>query len=130
LTNIFLGLDLARDAIPDEATILIFDTFWRCTTSPRLCLMPCLDATKVAYELLQDFMTQPTKYTKIDAPNSFKFYAEKLIEKQRREVKTGAKSARFLSDDLKIINREDDGLLTYFCDYYTALGFSETSQSA
>jgi len=52
-----------------------------------------IDATKVAYELFQDFMTQPTKYTKIDAPNSFKFYAEKLIEKQRREVKTGAKSA-------------------------------------
>ena len=42
-----------------------------------------IDATKVAYELFQDFMTQPTKYTKIDAPNSFKFYAEKLIEKQR-----------------------------------------------
>ena len=76
-----------------------------------------IDATKVAYELFQDFMTQPTKYTKIDAPNSFKFYAEKLIEKQRREVKTGAKSARFLSDDLKIINREDDGLLIYFRDY-------------
>ena len=47
-----------------------------------------IDATKVAYELFQDFMTQPTKYTKIDAPNSFKFYVEKLIEKQRREVKT------------------------------------------
>jgi hypothetical protein len=40
-----------------------------------------------------------------------------LIEKQRRVVKTGAKSARFLLDDLKIINREDDGLLTYFRDY-------------
>ena len=76
-----------------------------------------IDAGKVAYELFQDFMTQPTKYAKIDAPNSFKIYAEKLIEKQRREVKTGAKSARFLSDDLKIINREDDGLLIYFRDY-------------
>jgi hypothetical protein len=49
--------------------------------------------------------------------NSFKFYAEKLIEKQRREVRTGAESVRFLSDDLKIIKREDDGLLTNFRDY-------------
>ena len=76
-----------------------------------------IDATKVAYELLQDFMTKPTKYTTIDAPNSFKVYVEKLIDKQRRDVETGAKSQRYLKDDLKIINREDDGLLVYFGDY-------------
>ena len=76
-----------------------------------------IDATKVAYELLQDFMTKPTKYTKIDAPNSFRIYVEKLIDKQRRDVETGAKSQRYLKDDLKIINRENDGLLVYFGDY-------------
>jgi hypothetical protein len=76
-----------------------------------------IDATKVAYELLQDFMTKPTKYTKISAPNSFRVYVEKLIDKQRRDVETGAKSPRYLKDDLKIINREDDGILSYFGDY-------------
>ena len=46
-----------------------------------------IDATKVAYDLFQDFITQPTKYTKIDARNSFKFYADKLIERQRRDLR-------------------------------------------
>ena len=76
-----------------------------------------IDAGKVAYELFQDFMTKPSKYSKVAAPNSFKVYVEKLIDKQRRDVETGAKSPRYLKDDLKIINREDDGILTYFGDY-------------
>jgi hypothetical protein len=76
-----------------------------------------VEAKKVAYEIYSDFMTKPTKYSKIDAPNLFKVYVEKLIDKQKREVETGTKSARFLKDDLKIINREDDGLLTHFSDY-------------
>ena len=46
-----------------------------------------IDATKVAYDLFQVFITQPTKYTKIDARNSFKFYADKLIERQRRDLR-------------------------------------------
>jgi len=46
-----------------------------------------IDATKVAYDLLQVFITQLTKYTKIDARNSFKFYADKLIERQRRDLR-------------------------------------------
>ena len=62
-------------------------------------------------------MTKPSKYSKVAAPNSFKVYVEKLIDKQRRDVETGAKSPRYLKDDLKIINREDDGILTYFGDY-------------
>ena len=46
-----------------------------------------IDATKVAYDLFQVFITQPTKYTKIDARNSYKFYADKLIERQRRDLR-------------------------------------------
>ena len=46
-----------------------------------------IDATKVAYDLFQVFITQPTKYTKIDALNSYKFYADKLIEKQRWDLR-------------------------------------------
>ena len=45
-----------------------------------------IDAGKVAYELFQDFMTKPSKYSKVAAPNSFKVYVEKLIDKQRRDV--------------------------------------------
>ena len=51
-------------------------------------------------------MKKPTKYSKIDAPNLFKVQVEKLIDKQKREVETGTKIARFLKGNLKIINRE------------------------
>jgi len=37
-----------------------------------------IDATKVAYELFQDFMTQPTKYTKIDALSVVRVFGTKV----------------------------------------------------
>ena len=40
-----------------------------------------------------------------------------VLCKQRRDVEIGAKSPRYLKDDLKIINIEDDGILSYFGDY-------------
>ena len=76
-----------------------------------------IEAKKVAYEIYQDFMSKPARYAKIETPNAFKVYIDRLIDKQRREVESGAKSDRYLSDDLKIINREDDGILSYFADY-------------
>ena len=45
-----------------------------------------IDATKVAYELLQDFMATPIKYSSIGSPKAFRVYVEKLIDKQRRLV--------------------------------------------
>jgi len=78
-----------------------------------------IEAKKVAYEIYQDFMTKPVRYTKTAIPNAFRVYVERLVDKQRRQVETGEKSERFLTDDLKIINREDDGLLSYFADYPT-----------
>ena len=76
-----------------------------------------IEAKKVAYEIYQDFMTKPVRYTNIAIPNAFRVYVEKLVDKQRRQVESGEKSDRYLTDDLKIINREDDGLLSYFADY-------------
>ena len=65
-------------------------------------------------------MSKPARYAKIETPNAFKVYINRLIDKQRREVEAGAKSERYLSDDLKIINREGDGILSYFADYPVA----------
>ena len=76
-----------------------------------------IDATKVAYELLQDFMATPIKYSSIGSPKAFRVYVEKLIDKQRRLVERREKSPRYLKDDLKIINRVDDGLLAFFGDF-------------
>jgi len=73
-----------------------------------------VEAKKVAYEIYQDFMTKPVKYTKIDAPNSFKIFADKLIKKQTGMVRAGERSIRYVKDDLKILERENDGLLAFF----------------
>ena len=66
-----------------------------------------IEAKKVAYEIYQDFMTKPVKYTKIDAPNSFKIFADKLIKKQTGMVRAGERSIRYVKDDLKILEREN-----------------------
>ena len=73
-----------------------------------------VEAKKVAYEIYQDFMTKPVKYTKIDAPNSFKIFADKLIKKQTGMVRAGERSIRYVKDDLKILERDNDGLLAFF----------------
>ncbi|MDA8647727.1 hypothetical protein N9L40_02145 [Rhodobacteraceae bacterium] len=51
-----------------------------------------IEAKKVAYEIYQDFMSKPARYAKIETPNAFKVYIDRLIDKQRREVESAAKS--------------------------------------
>ena len=41
-------------------------------------------------------MSKPARYAKIETPNAFKVYIDRLIDKQRREVEAGAKSERYL----------------------------------
>jgi len=72
-----------------------------------------VSAEEVAYEILSDFKSNQGKYTHHNSLTSFKSYAARLSEHQKSMVGE-ERSERFLLDDLKIIERQGDGLNAFF----------------
>lgn len=72
-----------------------------------------ISAEEVAYEILSDFKSNQGKYTHHNSLTSFKSYAARLSEHQKSMVGE-ERSERFLLDDLKIIERQGDGLNAFF----------------
>ena len=70
-------------------------------------------AEEVAYEIMSDFKGNQGRYTHHNSRTSFKSYAEKLIAQQRTMVGS-ERSDRFLVDDLKLLERQKDGLNAFF----------------
>ena len=70
-------------------------------------------AAEVAYEIMSDFRINQRRYTHHNSVTSFKTYADKLIRQQSTLVGS-ERSDRFLVDDLKLLERQEDGLNAFF----------------